>query len=463
MLIALIVVSSSDPNPIETLQSLYQPQNPPPPFDKGYMDPSIPKYYVVLHDVVRSPVRNIDEHFHSIKMTFGMYCHLVRINSKETALSRHTLPPHQWPWYSQTGIVPASIPTDANAPPVVFVGHFLSEEDLRGVSTFIRELIVQSILPYMESRVSALNEQVAASRRGLTGRLFTAGRKYFSGTSSSSSRPSSSNNINVQPSYPFTTAEAQLRRLADLALVLQDYRFAYSVYDTVRKDFQNDKAYRFAAAVQEMMGVCLAFMDNTRDADASFEASVVAFLSKCASPALATRCTLIAYELARSRGLWRDCQSILFRLANELDSDIRSGVLLEQLSHCYLHAPPASFRKYAFHLVLAGHRFHKCRERESPQPIHALRCYRDALLVYHGKRWSLAEEHVRYRVAQYAVQIGRLPDALHLYVHALRSAGSSANQMQTINELIAVYKVRIFIMNMGKKCHFPVFLSSFSA
>lgn len=52
---ALIVIASTErgPNTIDTLQRLYQPQNPPPPFDKGYMDPSIPKYYVVLHDVAR--------------------------------------------------------------------------------------------------------------------------------------------------------------------------------------------------------------------------------------------------------------------------------------------------------------------------------------------------------------------------------------------------------------------------
>lgn len=41
----------------------------------------------------------------------------------------------------------------------------------------------------------------------------------------------------------------QMRKLADFAFMLRDYRLSMSVYDTVRKDFQlEDKAAKYYAA-----------------------------------------------------------------------------------------------------------------------------------------------------------------------------------------------------------------------
>ncbi len=46
--------------------------------------------------------------------------------------------------------------------------------------------------------------------------------------------------------YSYQSAESQMRRLADLSFMLCDFKFAYSVYDNVKKDFNNhdqDKKY----------------------------------------------------------------------------------------------------------------------------------------------------------------------------------------------------------------------------
>lgn len=48
-------------------------------------------------------------------------------------------------------------------------------------------------------------------------------------------------------SYPYTSSEAVSRRLADFAFMLRDYRFAASVYDSIRKDYGSDKAFRYQA------------------------------------------------------------------------------------------------------------------------------------------------------------------------------------------------------------------------
>ena len=62
-------------------------------------------------------------------------------------------------------------------------GVCMDSENLKSVTSFIQEFLVHSLLPFMDRNVQVWNEQVASSRKGLTSRLFSAGRKYFGGTS----------------------------------------------------------------------------------------------------------------------------------------------------------------------------------------------------------------------------------------------------------------------------------------
>lgn len=41
------------------------------------------------------------------------------------------------------------------------------------------------------------------------------------------------------------------------------------------------------------------------------------------------------------------------------DSDLRSALLLEQAAHCFIHMRTPMVRKFAFHMILAGHRYSK--------------------------------------------------------------------------------------------------------
>ena len=64
-------------------------------------------------------------------------------------------------------------------------GAKLKAEDTQRLAALVRELVLQSLVPWMEARVREWNEVWHTHRRGITGRLFGAGRKLFS------SRPSS--------------------------------------------------------------------------------------------------------------------------------------------------------------------------------------------------------------------------------------------------------------------------------
>lgn len=47
--------------------------------------------------------------------------------------------------------------------------------------------------------------------------------------------------------YPYSSPEFQMRKLADFAFMLGDYKFALSTYETARKDFAADRAYKHVA------------------------------------------------------------------------------------------------------------------------------------------------------------------------------------------------------------------------
>lgn len=58
-------------------------------------------------------------------------------------------------------------------------GQRLTAEDTQRLAALVRELVVQSLIPWMEARIREWNEVYSHNRRGITGRLFVAGRKLF--------------------------------------------------------------------------------------------------------------------------------------------------------------------------------------------------------------------------------------------------------------------------------------------
>ena len=150
-------------------------------------------------------------------------------------------------------------------------GHELSEDDLKAARLFLREFVVQSLVPWLERAVVVGNEQVGkvkrghilsngeltscavvpqfvASRKSIGGRLFSAGRRYFGGSGKSSPVSSTGQPLGYNPLkgyYPHQTQHAQTRRLADLAFMLGDYKLAADVYDHASRDYRDDKAWRY--------------------------------------------------------------------------------------------------------------------------------------------------------------------------------------------------------------------------
>ncbi|ORY05323.1 hypothetical protein K493DRAFT_204561 [Basidiobolus meristosporus CBS 931.73] len=439
----VIAISSQNPDPFNTLQQLHNLAASAPIYDKGFIDSNILRYYVLLHDNQNGNITESEQLFDKMRKTFGVHCHLLRINSvipDATPTSDGQVVPDIWKSDAEDLSITA-VPQQADGESKALVrGCCLTFEDFYLIQNFVKEMVVQSIIPYMERSIHHWNEQVASIRRGFTGRLFSASRKYFG----SSNKPSG---IIQSPQirgsgisgvmYHHSAPEAQMRRLADFAFMLRDYKFALSVYDTVKKDYSTDKAWKYFAGAYEMMGLCSLMMENINtknDIESNYEQAISNYL-KVGSPELGARTAIFYYEMLRYRGMYKDIPSVLIRMSGD-DSDLRSGLFLEQAAHSFLRGFRPKVRKYGAHLVLAGSRYIKAEQHEL-----AFHCYRAASLVFETKNWSLVENHIHFALGCQNVRKHCLQAAVEYFLKLLReSRQSTALQTNYLTEFLNIYQ-----------------------
>lgn len=160
----------------------------------------------------------------------------------------------------------------------------------------------------------------------------------------------------------------------------------------------------------------------------------------------ATRATLLSIACLRTAKLFGEAAKQLIRMTS-IDADLPSALLLEQAAYSFLMSQPPQYRKYAFHIVLAGHRFSKCGQRK-----HAFRCYKQAYQVFENREWSLAEDHIQYTIGKQAVSLKKLDEASRALAHLLRpsSMQSMAQQGAFLREYIATQKTYLQQCNNGE-------------
>lgn len=327
----IIAISSNNHQPIETLSMLYNQSSDPPEYiNKEYL-----RYYVLIHDEQSDLAQSIAL-FEKMKRHFGLQCHMIRVNRTKTddaSVVDH--PPSQWAKYEDNDEIEG-----ASEGPV----QQLHAEDHESLRNMVRELVVQSVIPFMERCINTWNDQIASSRRSLTGRFFGASRKYFT-----SSAKSAGNYNSTTLTYPALSPEAQLRKLADFAFMLRDYKFAFSIYELLKRDFQTDKAWGYLAGTQEMCavsyllspdGLSLSVKSRVDIIESMMELAIYSYISRSGMPTYALRCILMCAELmcttrsptAASEG---SARWILKALNEKLVGPLGSAILLERVSNCY--------------------------------------------------------------------------------------------------------------------------------
>lgn len=202
------------------------------------------------------------------------------------------------------------------------------------------------------------------------------------------------------------------------------------------------------------MAALAAFMSGTssRKTYDYMEEAIVTYLNNCKLAQFATRATLLSTECLRSARLYGEAAKQLIRMTSE-DSDLRSALLLEQAAHCFLLSQPKPlYRKYAFHIVLAGHRYSKSGQRR-----HAFRCYKQAYQVFENRGWSLAEDHIQYTIGKQAVTLKKMDEASAALAHLLRpsSLQSSSQQAAFLREYIVTQKSYVQMSGGSGGRHLP--------
>jgi hypothetical protein len=202
-------------------------------------------------------------------------------------------------------------------------------------------------------------------------------------------------------SYELSTPESQTRQLADLAFVMQDYDLALSQLKNVASEYKADKAAKHFASSQELIGICTLLTGGShKDANAAFDSAMGTYHA-AGDIRRGTRAALWAYDMHRWSLRFSDGATFLLRASEKEpaalaaptaassrmitnstnatgissggvvvgggqekrpDPSVRGALLLEQAAYCFVWMKPPLVRKYAFHLVMAAHWYHKCNQ-----------------------------------------------------------------------------------------------------
>ncbi|KAL6881498.1 cis-golgi transport protein particle complex subunit [Trichoderma novae-zelandiae] len=345
----IIAISSRNANPIEELRRLYSETSQGERRLPSWVDGDYLRYYVLVHDEENDDIARSMGLFEQMKRHLGLHCHLLRLRcSQSVETDDDNIPLPRSDWMSAAEEL-AEIRRSEDDEDFEDPSRYIFESDATAIRTFVREMVTQSIIPTMERHATIWNDQVASRRRGITGRFMSMSKRWsvFGSNSRSSSSGTSTSRDGYDPSgfYPADTSEAIMRKLADFAFMLRDWRLAHSTYDLLRSDFSEAKAWKYHAAVNEMAAISLLLMpqqltskSRAETVDQMLESAFYSYNTRCSSPYGATRTLILAQELLRLRGgssiddAARWCTRLL---ESKILGSIGDALLKERLAICY--------------------------------------------------------------------------------------------------------------------------------
>jgi len=298
-----------------------------------WVNPEYLRYYVLVHDEDHDDAQRSTTLFDQMKRHFGLHCHLLRIRSEQCVPSDDDCvraPICEWLSAAEElteiqkqgiscrdcSLNDASLTTVESHETAEDPGPWLFDSDTASIRNFVREMVTQSIVPVMERLRDQWNDQIASRRRGLTGRFNSIAKKWspFGSSRNASSPLGNPNNPNsnydsLQGFYRPDAPEAIMRKLADYAFMLRDFRLAQSTYELLRTDYSNDKAWKYYAGANEMAAMTMLLNPSGLPAkiraetvDQLLEAASYSYLARSLSPYYCLRTLAVAVELLMLQG-----------------------------------------------------------------------------------------------------------------------------------------------------------------
>jgi hypothetical protein len=110
-----------------------------------------------------------------------------------------------------------------------------------------------------------------------------------------------------------------MRRLADFAFMLGDYKYALSTYDAVKKDFTGTDSFcKYLAGTQEMIGLCGLLADMSRGPFEPILDTATALYKEAKVPFFADRAVLTYFEMLKEHKFFREGSSLLIKASGEV-------------------------------------------------------------------------------------------------------------------------------------------------
>jgi trafficking protein particle complex subunit 8 len=396
--VCVIAISSRNPTPIESLRRLYAESTTGSSRLPEWVYPEYLRYYVLVHDEEKSDITKSLALFDSMKRHLGLHCHLLRLRSSQSAeTDDDSIPMPKTDWLTAAEEL-ALIERGEEQGDLEEQTRYIFDSDATAIRAFVREMVTQSVIPTLERLANLWNEQVVSRRKGIGGRLVNLSKRWagFGGgaRSGSAAGPSSSSNYDAAGFYRPDTPEALMRKLADFAFMLRDWKLAMSTYDLVRGDFGNDKAWRYQAAANEMAALSLLIMPRTMSSRSQVEtvngmldSAFYSYLTRCSAPFPALRSIVLGLELLRLRGGSGVDEAVRWGirlLESRIAGPVGDALLRERMAICYAAkegvgsgAWGSRRRKSALWSVLAAQTW-----VDQTKYIQAQRCLNEARKMY---------------------------------------------------------------------------------
>ncbi|WFD41952.1 hypothetical protein MPSI1_000590 [Malassezia psittaci] len=385
------------------------------------------RMYLVVHDEANpnSDRSRSEALLDEVRKTYGLQCALLAINSaQQTDATLLSILRSEW-----------NKPDLREAPISEPDTCLLSSTDRANIELFLREFVVKSLVPFLEKNLQHLNEQTGTARRGLTGRLLGAGRKWFS-NKPQPEQVSSSGYDRQRNSYPAQSLVTQTRRLADLAFHLRDYRLAAEMYEIVRRDYEQDQATVYYASATEML--CLTRSLSTNKDTHLFDLYTSACDNYLLAPTgrlYALRLTFLFSAIQTKLGCAGDVARAFLRAADFTDEILRATVL-ESAALAFLCMSQPCVRKSAATLLESAEQFDACGQKEF-----ASRCYSLAGPYFERKAWPAIRDYVLLKLARHAQNSGQSEEALAYVVQLFYNSNRGESQdREVIKLLLEQYK-----------------------
>ncbi|KAG6366891.1 hypothetical protein INS49_001072 [Diaporthe citri] len=380
-----------------------------------WVDGEYLRYYVLVHDEENSDITKTMALFDQMKRNLGLHCHLLRIRSSQSVeTDDDSIPLPRSEWMSAQEELVDIERSEAQGGPVDLT-RYIYESDATAIRTFIREMVTQSIIPTMERNISVWNDQVASKRKGISGRFMTLSKRWtgFASGTRNSTGSSSSSNYEASGYYRPDTPEAIMRKLADYAFMLRDWKLSMSTYELLRSDFSNDKAWKYHAAANEMTALALLIMPQNMSSKTRLD-NIVSMLdqasysynTRCSSPYGTLRSMALGLELLRMRGGSAVDEAVKWGtriMESRITGQIGDALFKERMAVCCATKQGVGSlawgswrRKSAFWSVLGAEAW-----TNQAKYIPAQRCLNEARNMYSQLEsedgiggWALASEHM---------------------------------------------------------------------